>query len=591
MYHHRSRHDRNLGSRILPLAATLILMPCFGSRVLAESDPGSCQDAACTYGTDFTECPVTCGELTYVDMIANTIQPTDDDRVKEVEGFAGIQIEYFTFATILRIPQNSPGHLFAKTNAGGDRFFSLFWMGQGDAFNVVYSTVDTSSNFALFPLTEEFDKAVITNGEYHRILFTLNNSHFKLTIDDQISITQPTNGNVLDCGPPSSTCRLFLGHSIDPQGKFSQGIGDSSIAVARLYEGVALDSFPQDIAPTMSPTKVPSVSPTLKPDNPICQFTPCTITVMLFCRIKCANYTTPPTPSPTTPSPTVMPSSSFPTVVPTTSAPSTQPTKIPTRAPTFSPSTQPTSSQPTIAPSTITSTTTTFTITTATTTTGTTITTSTDTSTTTITTATATSTTLTSTTTTQSSTTSSITSRTSVTSTQPAPEPVSDELQWENPSPLWMGILIGAAVIIVALCALFICCCCYRRRLRTSSKDLNMDFALGNTDVFRSKTNRNLIDDAFNETISALMVKAETNNSDGDGNDNADDDDDDNVILETSLDSLTHAAPYTAVKLTSKKVVAMTDVDELIDSHVHVTLDLPTLNAQSGTIENLQYDM
>ena len=176
-------------------------------------------------------------------------------RVTGANGVDGNQ----GFAIALNVEQvpGTSGYLFAKTDAAGSRFFSLYASQVSQSLTFYYRTAGAATQ-----RTVRFNYD-LDDGQAHRLLLTVRGRSARLSVDDGASFDDEVElfGAVDDCGAYSLNCIFSLGQRLTTSGTTLAFSGRMYFAFL-YYE--ALEDNPAPALPTAAPetTAAPTTTTT-----------------------------------------------------------------------------------------------------------------------------------------------------------------------------------------------------------------------------------------------------------------------------------------------------------------------------------------
>lgn len=162
------------------------------------------------------------------------------DSVVLVDGHDYLAATRFTVAIKIAMRQTgttSGSYIFAKSNAAGARFYSLYAGTDGTVR--MYYRVGTSTTIRRVT----FDYS-LNDGRLYRVLLSVDGEAASLFVDDvRIGDPQTLAGPIGDCGASTDDCVLYLGQRASPQGGAYRLLG--AIHDARFINGAALTLYPE----------------------------------------------------------------------------------------------------------------------------------------------------------------------------------------------------------------------------------------------------------------------------------------------------------------------------------------------------------
>lgn len=139
----------------------------------------------------------------------------------------------FSLTAMVNIVPNTGGYIVAKGNADFSvRSFSLFYSTFRNQLRMFYGT-SAGNQVASFDV-------VLDDGDWHEVALSVEARNATLFVDGVVVSSVLLTGDVVDCGAPSSDCRLYLAQR--PPSNFGL---TGSLASVRLYPDAALgNDFP-----------------------------------------------------------------------------------------------------------------------------------------------------------------------------------------------------------------------------------------------------------------------------------------------------------------------------------------------------------
>jgi len=160
-----------------------------------------------------------------------------------VDGHDYLAATQFTVAIKIAMRQTgaaSGSYIFAKSNAAGARFYSLFASADGTVR--MYYRVGTTTT--IHRVT--FDCS-LNDGQLYRVLLSVDGEAVSLFVDDvRIGDPQTLAGPIGDCGAPTDDCVLHLGQRASSRGGAYHLLG--AIHDARFINSAALTLYPERAA-------------------------------------------------------------------------------------------------------------------------------------------------------------------------------------------------------------------------------------------------------------------------------------------------------------------------------------------------------
>lgn len=190
-------------------------------------------------------------------------------RVTAVAAVSGQQGFSLTL-TVAQSPGTS-GYFFAKTDATGSRFYSLYASQVSQSLAFYYRTLGSATQRVARFLH------VLNDGEPHRVLLTVNGTRVRLSVDDGASFlgTETLEGPVNDCGDASPSCVFSLGQRLTTSGTSLALSG--RIFYGRLYYEPLAEN-PAPALPTAPPATASPMTTTTSTSSPTTAVTSATST-------------------------------------------------------------------------------------------------------------------------------------------------------------------------------------------------------------------------------------------------------------------------------------------------------------------------
>jgi len=138
------------------------------------------------------------------------------------------------------------GYLFAKSDAAGSRFYSLYMTASTRQVYLFYRVVgDSSVRFLRFSVW-------LNDGGQHTVMLSINGTAASLLVDTSFSETQELAGLVDDCGVRTADCIMFIGQRPSISGGVSRFYG--RVSAALFYPRDALTIYPSFSQRLSTPT-------------------------------------------------------------------------------------------------------------------------------------------------------------------------------------------------------------------------------------------------------------------------------------------------------------------------------------------------